>query len=214
MNNKRFCFILMPFLSELNYFYLFLKKHIEDNHSFKCFRADNNVLTIPILDKIVKYIQEADILIADCTNRNPNVFYEMGIAHTLNKKVILITKDNITETPSDIRHYEFIQYNLNEHEKFLERIDNAFNNAFIKDYEVLYEKALEIFNKFKIDNGLHLSPLSQNIFISKIKNVDINFEFDNSKNISMVNKTLLPKILDTSIDFNIMEKVTKWLLEN
>ena len=48
-------------------------------------------------------------IIADCTGRNPNVFYEMGIAHTIGKRIILITQDE-EDVPFDIRAIRFIKY--------------------------------------------------------------------------------------------------------
>src|SRR3954452_5622402 len=98
---KRVCFVIMPFSVELHYFYLFLKRHIEEKHPVKCIRGDADILTVPLLDKIRSYIDTADVLIADCSGRNPNVFYELGMAHALGKKVILITKDAIEDAPTD-----------------------------------------------------------------------------------------------------------------
>jgi hypothetical protein len=99
---ERRCFVIMPFSPELHYFYLYMKIHIELNHHIVCERGDDKVLTLPILDKIVDYIRNADVIIADCSGHNPNVFYELGLAHAYGKKVILITKDEIKEAPSDI----------------------------------------------------------------------------------------------------------------
>ena len=112
MNKSKTCFVIMPFSPELHYFYLYMKKYIEEVHNICCERADDQVLTMPILDKINDSIQNADVIIADCSGRNPNVFYELGIAHAQGKKVILITKDPINEAPSDIRHFEFIKYDF------------------------------------------------------------------------------------------------------
>jgi len=64
---QRRCFILMPFLPELKYMYLYLKDHIEDRHNLLCERGDSDYNQSGILDKIERYIRNADILIADCT---------------------------------------------------------------------------------------------------------------------------------------------------
>ena len=61
-------------------FYLYLKQHVEQKYHLICERADAQVLTIPLLDKINDSILQADVIIADCSGRNPNVFYELGIA--------------------------------------------------------------------------------------------------------------------------------------
>lgn len=71
-------------------------------------RADE--LTGPdIMEDVWKEINIANIIIADITNRNPNVFYELGIAHTLGKKIILLTQ-NTKDIPFDLNRYRFICY--------------------------------------------------------------------------------------------------------
>src|ERR1700733_6697628 len=100
MNN---CFVVMPFKPELHYMYLFMKRHIEATFpGVSCERGDDKILTRPILEKLAAYIKQADVLIADCTGRNPNVFYELGMAHALDKPVVLITSDEVQEAPTDI----------------------------------------------------------------------------------------------------------------
>lgn len=49
------------------------------------------------------------MVICDCTGRNPNVFYEAGIAHTLGREVVLITQ-NPEDIPFDLRHLRHIRY--------------------------------------------------------------------------------------------------------
>src|SRR6185369_17451065 len=146
---ERLCFVIMPFTEEVHYFYLYLKNHIEDKHGVTCLRGDADVLTVPLLEKIKDYIRNADIIIADCSGRNPNVFYELGLAHALGKKVILITRDPIKEAPTDIRHFEFIPYSLGRHVEFLELLDNALHRVFIDRYEVLYKVATDLFHTFR-----------------------------------------------------------------
>jgi hypothetical protein len=47
--------------------------------------------------------------LADCSERNPNVFYEIGIAHTVGKKVVFITRSE-EDIPSDIKHFDYINH--------------------------------------------------------------------------------------------------------
>jgi hypothetical protein len=49
------------------------------------------------------------VVICDCSGRNPNVFYEAGIAHTLGREVILITQAD-TDIPFDLRHLRYVRY--------------------------------------------------------------------------------------------------------
>ena len=69
-------------------------------------------------------IYYSEAVIADCTGRNPNVFYEIGIAHTLGRKTVLIAQQ-IDDIPFDVRHirsiiYEYTPRGVREFEKKLE----------------------------------------------------------------------------------------------
>jgi hypothetical protein len=54
-------------------------------------------------------------MVADVTGKNPNVFYELGIAHTVGRDVIIITQ-NEQDVPFDIRNYQYFQYTANNDE--------------------------------------------------------------------------------------------------
>lgn len=62
-----------------------------------------------IMGDIWSLILKSQLVIAECTGRNPNVFYEMGIAHTLGKPVILLTQVG-DDVPFDLRHVRYILY--------------------------------------------------------------------------------------------------------
>ncbi len=214
MHIEKNCFVIMPFKPELNYFFLYVKKHIEEIHNTNCLRGDNDILTIPILEKIKSYIEKSDILIADCSGRNPNVFYELGIAHTLNKKVILISMDDIREAPTDVRHYEFIKYDLHNHEDFLNKLDNALRNAFVENYEHLYEKAIIFLNMFNKNSGLNIHPIRKDLFVAKIITNEKRKPIPDSEEELKLKQYLIPLIIDANSDFTIMESITKWLTED
>jgi nucleoside 2-deoxyribosyltransferase len=57
-------------------------------------------------------INQAAFIIADVTGRNPNVMYELGIAHTLGKPVIIITQE-INKIPFDFKHLRHYVYEDN-----------------------------------------------------------------------------------------------------
>lgn len=61
------------------------------------------------MDDITASIRKAHLIIADLTGRNPNVFYEVGIAHALNKKVLLMAQ-SIEDVPLDLRHRRALFY--------------------------------------------------------------------------------------------------------
>ncbi len=62
-----------------------------------------------IIQDVVSLIDRSRIVVCDCTDRNPNVFYEAGIAHTLGRDVILTTQSE-HDIPFDLRHLRYIRY--------------------------------------------------------------------------------------------------------
>lgn len=76
-------------------------------------RADNRWDHPAIIQDVVALIDQAAIVVCDCTGKNANVFYEMGIAHALGKEVIIITQNPI-DIPFDIAHLRHIRYLGNE----------------------------------------------------------------------------------------------------
>jgi hypothetical protein len=106
---KTFVFILMPFSADFEDIYeLGIKAACKDAGAY-CERVDEQIFTDSILERIFNQIAKADVIVADMTGRNPNVFYETGYAHALNKPVILLTRD-AKDIPFDLKHYPHIVY--------------------------------------------------------------------------------------------------------
>lgn len=72
-------------------------------------RADDIWENPAIIQDVVSLIDRSRVVICDCTGRNPNVFYEAGIAHTLGREVILITQAS-QDIPFDLRHLRYVRY--------------------------------------------------------------------------------------------------------
>jgi hypothetical protein len=106
---KPFVFVLMPFAKDFDDVYRFgIKGACEDAGAYGE-RVDEQLYTEGILDRIFNQIARADVLVADMTGRNPNVFYEVGYAHALGKIVILLTK-SAEDIPFDLKHRQHIVY--------------------------------------------------------------------------------------------------------
>jgi hypothetical protein len=207
-DTQKVCFVIMPFSAELHYFYLFLKRHIEEKHGVKCTRGDDDVLTVPLLDKINDYIDKADVLIADCSGRNPNVFYELGMAHARGKKVILITKDTVEQAPTDIRHYEFIHYEFAKDKEFLALLDRALRAIFVGRYDNLYERAVALFAGFQELTQSKAKKASKETFVERIVAAEqsVGIPADDAA----LREFLLPRIIADKDDKAIIESMLKW----
>jgi CheY-like chemotaxis protein len=102
-------FVLMPFSSKLKPIY---ENHIKPTVSelmLRIGRADDFFFAGPIMKDIWSAIHAARIIVADCTGRNPNVFYEIGLAHAIGRDTILIAQ-SIDDVPFDLRHLRIIVY--------------------------------------------------------------------------------------------------------
>jgi hypothetical protein len=107
--DSELCFVLMPFAEELRPIYDDHISKVVGQCGLKCIRADNVFGPGQIMEQIWEQMNSATLIIADVSGKNPNVFYELGIAHTLGKPVILITRSE-DDVPFDLRHLRFIQY--------------------------------------------------------------------------------------------------------
>lgn len=103
------CFVLMPFAQEMKPIYDDHIRKVADSVGLDCQTAADIFGPTQIIEDIWEKINRARILIADLTGKNPNVFYEVGIAHTVGKDVLLITQ-NMEDVPFDLRHLRHIQY--------------------------------------------------------------------------------------------------------
>ena len=99
---------MMPFDAGFTAIYDSIKAAAEKVR-LRCRRADDIWENPAIIQDIVSLIDRSRVVICDCTGRYPNVFYEIGIAHTLGREVILITQ-NPDDIPFDLRHLRYVRY--------------------------------------------------------------------------------------------------------
>jgi len=108
------CFMIMPFRAEFDEIYqeIILPTFDENPQwNLECKRGDDMFTTGSIMQDVWVAIRDASVVIAELTGRNPNVFYELGIAHVLKKPTIMISQ-SIDDVPFDIRHLRCITYKL------------------------------------------------------------------------------------------------------
>jgi hypothetical protein len=108
-NTVERCFVLMPFSAELSEFYRSIIKPAVTEAGVVCERADDIFGPGHIMTDIWSKINKASFVIADLTGKNPNVFYELGIAHSIGKKAILLAQ-SIEDVPFDVRDRRVLLY--------------------------------------------------------------------------------------------------------
>ena len=93
----------------------------------KALRAKDIWLHSAVIQDVFSLIFRSAIVVCDFTGKNPNVFYEAGIAHTLGKHVVPITQAD-ADIPFDLRHHRYLSY-LNNGEG-REQLRNGLNQRF------------------------------------------------------------------------------------
>lgn len=78
-------------------------------HAFVAPRGDERVVAGDYLQDLVSQIRDADFVIAVLFNHNPNVMYEIGIAHAAGHNVIIL-KSSQLDLPSDLPLHKVVEY--------------------------------------------------------------------------------------------------------
>ncbi len=118
-NHKASAFVVMPIRKKgsdehrdfLALYSKFIKPVLEE-HGYEVVRADEIAASGSITKDIIIRLVEADLVICDLTDLNPNVFYELGVRHTLrNRGTILILDEAKTfDIPFDLSDYRIIKF--------------------------------------------------------------------------------------------------------
>lgn len=123
INTPKTCFIICPIGKEdtenrknSDLFFKYIIQPVTKEFGYAPIRADHmnesGMITFQIIDRIIT----SPLVIADLTNNNPNVFYELAVRHAMNKPCILMKTEG-QETPFDIKDMNIISYNLTNLEK-------------------------------------------------------------------------------------------------
>jgi hypothetical protein len=107
------CFVVMPFEPLFNSEYEKVIKPAIEFAGLRCLRGDEIYTRQAIVDDIWHSIRTARIVIAELSGRNPNVLYEIGLAHAIGKPIVLLTRDE-RDMPFDLRALRYVFYDLNE----------------------------------------------------------------------------------------------------
>ena len=116
MNNQKKCFVIMPFSTTKScteekwteIFEFIIKPAVQESGlGYECERSVAERENI--IKGILEALNKANVVIADLTGNNPNVFYEPGVRHTLANRTILIAQGE-EHIPFDLRPYPVAFY--------------------------------------------------------------------------------------------------------
>ena len=83
------CFVMMPFASQFDRYYRNIFVPAIKRCGLDPVRGDG-IFGSAIVADIWRILKKSKIALAELTGRNPNVFYELGLAHAIGKAVILV----------------------------------------------------------------------------------------------------------------------------
>ena len=117
------CFFAMPFAPQYTNLYDTLVLHLE-KEGYKCIRVDNNLsASVPVMNLILNGIATSQYVIVDISETNANVFYELGITHTVKDyENVFIIKEKAASTPFDIQHLQYIEYDKNNLKELAQKL--------------------------------------------------------------------------------------------
>jgi hypothetical protein len=130
-NKQDSCFIIMPFGEWFDHYYE--KIYIPAIRAVGLIprRADDLYRPSAIVNDIWSLTKTAKVILADLSGKNPNVFYELGLAHAIAKPAILVAS-SIDDIPFDLRALRVIIYSKNEPDwgdVLREKIETAINEV-------------------------------------------------------------------------------------
>jgi hypothetical protein len=139
------CFVVMPFSGPIGGYFQSIYDPAIRKAGLRPIRADADIFgTGKIIDQIWSGINSAKVLVAELTTRNPNVFYELGLAHALHKPVVLISS-NGDDVPFDLKHIRVIYYDVNDPfwgAKLIDKVAENIVSAIANPEEAVFDRAL------------------------------------------------------------------------
>lgn len=131
--NEHLCFVLMPFAEDLWAVYTDAIVPAASDIGLECQRADEIMRPGGVMAQVWQALVEARVVVADLTGMNPNVFYELGLAHTIGHDVIMLTQDK-QWVPFDLQHMRWFKYQPDAHglKLLLQDLRRAFQEVLVE----------------------------------------------------------------------------------
>ena len=107
--NRDVCFVICPFGGWHDRYSKEIFYPAVEDAGLKPLRADDIFGPSPIVSDVWRSVKRAKIVLADLTGRNPNVLYELGLAHAIQRPVVMVTQ-NMGDVPFDLRALRVIVY--------------------------------------------------------------------------------------------------------
>jgi hypothetical protein len=108
LSDNKLVSVMMPFDKSFEEVFLAIRESCEIAE-LKCQRVDGLWEDSVVMQDVFSLIYRSRVVVVDFSTRNPNVYYETGIAHTLGKPVVPIAQSE-HDVPFDLRHHRYLRY--------------------------------------------------------------------------------------------------------
>lgn len=137
---------MQPFAAPLGDYYEKIYRPAIDKAGLRAVRADADLFgTGKIMDQVWNGINSAKVLVAELTSRNPNVFYELGLAHAMKKPVVLVSASQ-EDVPFDLQHIRVIYYDMSDPfwgSKLIDKVAENILSAIQNPEEAVFKSGTE-----------------------------------------------------------------------
>ena len=107
-----------------------IKKALE-KLNIKCIRADNEISSGQLLEKVEHNIEKSRFVIAKVDSDNLNVYFELGLSMGWDKDVLLVSeKDLVLQLPSDLRNWECLTYTKGDYDELMNKIEQYYRSKY------------------------------------------------------------------------------------
>ncbi len=130
-STSNLCFVVMPAQAEFEAVYESLISPVCKKFGLGLLRIHES-LARGLTESVRTLIQHARLCVADLSNPNPDILYEVGIAHALGKPIVLITRQ-ISEIPSNLASIRYIVYDPDSPEKARPSLEHSIEQVFSGD---------------------------------------------------------------------------------
>jgi hypothetical protein len=122
------CFVIMPFGPELDGVFNLIKE-VGKANGVDCKRSDESSAAGSVMEAVKRQITSSDLIIADFSGRNANVYFEAGLADALKKKTIIIAQ-SAKDVTFDVQQNRRMIYTnqLGLEQDFKKKLDKAFKD--------------------------------------------------------------------------------------
>jgi hypothetical protein len=179
---------------------------------------------------LAKSVLRADLVLADVTDNNPFVMYELGLVHNRDLPIALVVNSANKQVPATVRGTPFLAYDYEDLAGF-ERSLVALLGDVIQDlkadkpnviacsetdrYSAYHKHALKLVELLRAESSIAVNPVSQSEFFTRLSVAEHRGDWiPDSRNKRQIARYLLARMIGNSDEVKVMQSVQEWIISN